>query len=70
LKDKKFNKFFDFDFQSVRAIDYVKPREYDDKKYFFVKSTDHYTILNPKIAICVIDKKSLPLHTKKIIERK
>ena len=32
--------------------------------------TDHYTILNPKIAICIIDRKYVPLQPKTIKERK
>ena len=68
LKDKKINP--DFDFQSIRAIDYTLPTDYNLEKYPFVTNTDHYTILNPKIIICVINKNLLSLPYKKIIEHK
>lgn len=70
LKDKELNELFEFNYECVRAIDYVKPREYNPQKYLFVKNTDHYTILNPKIAICIIDRKYVPLQPKTIKERK
>lgn len=56
-----------FPFENIRAIDYLPPDDLQQIEYYFVNNNKHYTILNPKVAICVINKKSLPLHSQKII---
>ncbi|MGL5914409.1 MAG: hypothetical protein ACRCZB_09610 [Bacteroidales bacterium] len=55
-----------FPYQSIRATDYVVPETLEQDKCFFVKKYNHYTILHPKMAICVFDKSTLPSE-KKII---
>lgn len=54
-----------FPYNIIKSIDYRSPK--DQQKIFFVKNNTHFTILNPKIALCVIDKKRLPLRSKKLI---
>jgi len=54
-----------FPFNIIKSIDYISPKL--SQKIFFVQKNNHYTILNPKITLCIIDKKKLSLHTKKII---
>lgn len=56
-----------FPYENIRALDYLPPEELQQIEYYFVTNNQHYTILNPKIAICVIDKESLPLQSQKII---
>ncbi len=56
-----------FPYENIRALDYLPPEDLKQIEYFFVTNNKHYTVLNPKIAICVIDKKSLPLQKQKII---
>lgn len=56
-----------FPFESIRAIDYLPPHELQQVEFYFVKGNKHFTILNPKMAICVLEKDTLPLHTIKII---
>ena len=61
-KDKKV-----FPFLMVRAIDYVPRKQYKKMKLHFIRDNNHYTIVNPKMVICVFNKKSLPLHTKTLV---
>lgn len=56
-----------FPYEHIRAIDYLKPHGLQQVEFYFVKGNKHFTILNPKMAICTLNKDTLPLHTVKII---
>ncbi len=57
-----------FPFTMIRAIDLFKHTEY--KQQFlkkFVGHKENYTVINPKMVICVINRDDVPLHSKKMI---
>ncbi|MFV0313019.1 MAG: hypothetical protein ACK5KN_15405 [Dysgonomonas sp.] len=54
-----------FPYKIIRAIDYND--DFKQKVAKFVKDKGNFTTLSPKMVICVIEKKMLPLHTKRII---
>ena len=57
-----------FPFKMIRAVDLFKHSEYKQqflKKFVGIKG--NYTIINPKMVICVIHREDLPLQTKKLI---
>ena len=56
-----------FPYNTIRALDYISPDELKQVRIDFVNNVKHYTVLNPKITICAIDKNLLPLQSKKII---
>ena len=56
-----------FPYENIRAIDYLPPDELQQIEFYFVKGTKHYTILNPKMAICSLNKDTLPLQSVKMI---
>ena len=56
-----------FPYESIRAIDYLPPHELQQIEFHFVKGNKHYTILNPKMAICALKKETLALHTVKLV---
>ena len=58
-----------FPFEMVRAIDLLDHIKYSKKQYKikFVDSKHNYTVLNPKIVICVFDKNSLDLNSKRVV---
>lgn len=65
---KKLNKKNEntFPYKMIRAIDYMPRKEYKQLKLHFVQNK-HYTIINPKMVICVLNKKVLPLHSKRLV---
>ena len=54
-----------FPYNMIRAIDLFPSSGYNFQKVYF--NNLHYTYLNPKIMICVIDKTKLKLESKRII---
>ena len=51
----------------IRAIDYMPRKEYNKLKLHFVQNNNHYTIVNPKMVICILNKNILPLHSKRLV---
>lgn len=66
LADRNYNVF---PYKMVRAIDLLNHKKYKREQALinFTKEKNNYTLLNPKIVICVFDKNTLNLQTKKII---
>ncbi len=56
-----------FKFKCIRAVDHLPPKEYIQEAYAFVENNKHFTVLNPKIAICMLKMHGLPLQTKKLV---
>lgn len=48
-----------FPFKAIRAVDMVIPKKLEQKTLLFVNKTNHFTVLNPKIAICMLEKSLL-----------
>lgn len=58
-----------FPYEMVRAIDLLNHTKYKKEQELinFTKDKKNYTLLNPKIVICVFDKNTLNLQTKRIV---
>lgn len=58
-----------FPYKMVRAVDLLNhKRNFKVQELIrFTEDKDNYTIINPKIVICVFDKNALNLETKKIV---
>ena len=57
-----------FPFKMIRAIDLLNHNKHKQQfKKEFVPHKDNYTIINPKMVICVISKQDVPLKSKKIV---
>ena len=56
-----------FPYSMIRAIDYMPRKEYNKLKLHFVQNNNHYTIVNPKMVICILNKNILPLHSKRLV---
>lgn len=58
-----------FNYESIRAVDYISPEKYKEIKMKFIKNKTnrHFSIINPKMIVCVLNKKYLPLHTKRMV---
>jgi len=53
----------------IRAIDLLNHKKYEKvhELILFTEDKDNYTVINPKIVICVFDKNRLNLQTKRIV---
>lgn len=58
-----------FDYESIRAIDYTMPSDIKPITLPFEKTGKHYTLINPKIAICIFEKKNILLETKRLLDK-
>ena len=57
-----------FPYKFVRAVDLLKHTKFKAQHLMkFIDNKDNYTIINPKIVICVFDKDELNLQTKRIV---
>jgi hypothetical protein len=57
-----------FPYKFVRAVDLLKHTKFKAQHLMkFIDSKENYTIMNPKIVICVFDKEELNLQSKKIV---
>jgi hypothetical protein len=45
-----------FPYEVIRAVDQVLPKKFKQQAMFFVTKTNHFTVLNPKIALCFLNK--------------
>lgn len=48
-----------FPYKCIRAVDHLAPQTLEQNKKKFVNNNKHFTILSPKIALCVLDKSVL-----------
>jgi len=58
-----------FPYEMIRAIDLLNHKKYEKvhELILFTEDKDNYTVINPKIVICVFDKNRLNLQTKRIV---
>ncbi|MBI9065132.1 MAG: hypothetical protein JEZ14_24320 [Marinilabiliaceae bacterium] len=57
-----------FPFKMIRAIDLLNHNKYKEQfRTKFVAHKGNYTVINPKMVICVITKQDVPLQSKKIV---
>lgn len=54
-----------FPYKIIRAVD-LMPKD-EQSKWYFVPSKQNYTLLNPRIIICLLEKNSLLLQLRKIV---
>ncbi len=54
-----------FPYKIIRAVD-LSPK-FEQSKWYFVSSKKNYTLLNPRIIICFLEKNSLFLHLNDVI---
>lgn len=58
-----------FPYEMVRAIDLLNHERYKKAQQLirFTNDKENYTVINPKIVICVFDRNTLNSQTKKIV---
>lgn len=54
-----------FPFKVIRAVDML-PRD-EQSKWYFVSGKRNYTLLDPRIVICITEKNALILQSKNIV---
>lgn len=54
-----------FPFKIIRAVDML-PRD-EHSKWYFVSGKRNYTMLNPRIVICIVEEKDLFLSSKEVV---